>query len=131
MAQQAAAESERRSALLQISLLAVDVGIEAKRVKSSGEANKVAHNDLAVFTNTFFGSRLETRKREIDEIVAQAAAKAEHAQLFQRSFEKLGKAPGSEIDRVQILLQTNIRELAATRQQLDEECEYVRAQFPK
>lgn len=58
----ASLEAERRAFLRQISLTSVDVVTEAERVKSRGEATKVAYNDLAAFTGNVGSSRLNMFK---------------------------------------------------------------------
>ena len=126
--ERAAAESERRTVLRQIALTSVDVVTEAKRINSRGEATKVAYNDLAAFTGNVGSSRLEMSKQEITKKVATAKEKAEHAQLFQDPSEKLKSAPNDELERVQTSLSSNLRQLLAVREELEEECAYVQGQ---
>lgn len=124
----ASAEAERLASLRQIALASFDVVTEVKRLKSRGEAAKVAYNDLAVFTGNLGSSRLELFKTEIGNKIAIAEEKGEHAILFKKPTDELQVMTAEEIGHVQTELLSNLRELRAIREELDDECAYVQGQ---
>jgi hypothetical protein len=124
----ASVEAERRASVRQIALASVDVATEAKRVESRGEAAKVAYKDLAVFTGNVGSSRLDMFTSEIDNKIAIARERAEHAKSFEKPAEKIEGAPAEETDRIQTELLASLRELTAIREELDDECAYVQGQ---
>lgn len=121
VAQQAAADSERRASLRQIATTASEVLIEAQRVESRGHDLKSAYRSLFVIAGSGGGSRQALYDTAVDEKLKEAQGLADSAKVFSSSPRSLEDAPPDEIDRVQLKLSTALTKVRALREDIERE----------
>ncbi len=117
--EQAANETERRSALRQLVVTAKEVEVEGARVTAVATATVLSLRDLAIFSGSPGGSRENAAVAALNLLAVRANAIEAEGKLFGAWPSSLSSSPLEEIDRVATKLWALRIEAVAMRRDIE------------